>query len=438
VAGVGGFGGFAAAPVVGQGDLEHVVDGDHAEQVPFVVDDGDRDQVVVGHQHGHVHHVGVRADPDRVGVRHVDQRRTGRGLEQRDHGHHAAQAAVHVDGVHAGQRLRLEPGRLPDPGQRLGDGGHRGHGDEIHAHQAARAGAVEAKQGQHLGPLPGRQQVDHRLAAPLRQFGDGVGGVVRAHPGHHLGDVGVGAGVEQPGGEVLVQFLEDIGLEFGVGVHPAEDLGFLLLGGALQHVGDLRGLEPADPGEGPAQPGAARMPDQPLEVMPVPACWACRSRILIAAAEQLPSLATDVHAGQHPFRIVAVLSGIDQFQVGGTDQPDVLHVDEPVPEHVGAEQHLALAPLEMPQVKPRAGQLQRIRLEIRHLLGGDEDLPAAADRHHDRGYQRVVGSAQPDDDVGYLAERLTAAIRYRALQQPRQPQRSPPVRQRAGPGGPGR
>ena len=40
------------------------------------------------------------------------------------------------------------------------------HRDEIHPHQASGAGRVEAEQRQHLGPLCGRQQVEHRLAAP--------------------------------------------------------------------------------------------------------------------------------------------------------------------------------------------------------------------------------------------------------------------------------
>ena len=100
---------------------------------------------------------------------------------------------------------------------------------------------------------PGRQQVEHRLPAPLRQLGDRVRGVVGAHPGEHGGYLLVGARAEQPGGEVFVEFLEDVRLEFGVGVHLAEDLRLLLLGGLLKQVGDLGGLQPADAAERAAQ-----------------------------------------------------------------------------------------------------------------------------------------------------------------------------------------
>ena len=160
-------------------------------------------------------------------------------------------------------------GRLAHPGQRAAHGDHPGQRDEVHPHQAAGAGAGEAHQRQHLLPLAGRQQVQDRLPALLRQLGDRVRGVVGAHPGQHLGDLEVGAGAEQPGGQVLVELLEDVRLEFGVGAHPAEDLGLLFRRRALQQVGDLGRLEPADAGERAAQQRAALVPDQPLEVVPV-------------------------------------------------------------------------------------------------------------------------------------------------------------------------
>jgi hypothetical protein len=161
-------GGLPAAPVLGQRELEHVVDGDHPEQAPLIVHDGDGDEVVVGHQHGHVRDVGIRADPDRVGIGHLDHGGARIGLDQGHQAGHPAQAAVVVDGVHAGQRLRLEEAGLADPGQRVAHRGHGRNADEVHPHQPARARAVEAHQSQHLGPLARRQQVKHRLPAPLR------------------------------------------------------------------------------------------------------------------------------------------------------------------------------------------------------------------------------------------------------------------------------
>ena len=275
VVGVRRLGGLAAPPVLRQRDLEDVVDGDHAEQTALVVHDGDGDQVVVGHQDGHVGDVGVRADPDRIGVGHVDHGRGRIGLDQRYQPGHGAQHALVVDGVDAGQRLGLERGGLAHPGQRVGDAAHAGQGDEVHPHQPARAGGIEAHQGQHLGPLDGRQQVQDGLAALLGQLGDRVGRVVGAHPGQYLGDLLVRPRAEQPGGLVLVQFLEHVRLELGVGVHPAKDLGLLLLGGLLQQVGDLAGFSRRMRANGPR--------NSALPACPMSDSKSCQSRKALAS-----------------------------------------------------------------------------------------------------------------------------------------------------------
>jgi hypothetical protein len=193
------------------------------------------------------------------------------------------------------------------------------------------------------------QQVEHRLPPPLRQLGDRVGGVVRAHPGQHPGDLLIGARAEQAGGPVLVKFLEDIRLELRVGVHVAEDLGFLFLGGVLKQVCDLGWLQPADPGERPAQQRAALVPDERLEVMPVAEAMPVVLVLRRGQPEQPARAAPGIHSGQDP---LAVNPG--ELQVGGPDQAGILHVDEPVPEHVGAQQHLSFPTLEVPQVQPRA------------------------------------------------------------------------------------
>ena len=296
--GVGGHGGLTAAPVLRQGGLQHVIDGDQAEHPALVIHDRDRDQVVVGHQDRDVHHVGVRSDPDRIGVAHAQEILGRIGLQQGDQAGHAEQAAAGVDGVDAGQRLRLQAGGPGDRLQRAADRDIRGQGQEVDPHQAAGAGRVEPHQRQHLGPLARRQQVQHALAAPLRQLGNSVGRVVGAHPREHLGDLGVGAGAEQPGGQFLVEFLEDVGFEFRVGVHAAEDLGLLRFGGVFEQVGDLRGLEPPDPGERAAQHRAAGVADERLELPPVP-----RLMWLLPAAEQAEQPAgppPGVDRVQHP------------------------------------------------------------------------------------------------------------------------------------------
>ena len=60
--------------------------------------------------------------------------------------------------------------------------------------------------------------------------------------------------------------------------------------------------------------------------------------------EQTARAAPGVHPGQHPLLAVP-----GQLEVGRADQAGVLHVDEPVAEHVGAEQDLPFPALEMPQ-----------------------------------------------------------------------------------------
>ena len=90
-----------------------------AEQAALIVDYGDGDEVIVRHQDGDVRDIGVRADPDRIGVGHVDHDGVRIGLDQGDQPGHAAQAALVADGVHAGQRLGLKRDGLADPGQRV-------------------------------------------------------------------------------------------------------------------------------------------------------------------------------------------------------------------------------------------------------------------------------------------------------------------------------
>ncbi len=89
------------------------------------------------------------------------------------------------------------------------------------------------------------------------------------------------------------------------------------------------------------------------------------------------------------------------------------HVDEPVPEDVGAQQHLALAALELAQVEHRAGQPERVAIKSARLLERDEDL-AATDSGHHADHQRMLGTTEPHDDVSQLADRFPGAIGDRA------------------------
>ena len=46
--------GFASSPVVGDRSLQRVIDGDHTEEVPSMVDDGEHHEIEVGHAGGDI------------------------------------------------------------------------------------------------------------------------------------------------------------------------------------------------------------------------------------------------------------------------------------------------------------------------------------------------------------------------------------------------
>jgi hypothetical protein len=140
-----------------------------------------------------------------------------------------------------------------------------------------------------------------------------------------------------------------------------------------------------------------------------------RGRAFLIRAEEAeqPARATPgVHPGKHPLRAIPV-----QLQVRGPYQPGVLHVDQPMAEHVRAEQNLALAPFELAQVQLGGRELEDIAVKGRDLLERDVDLAAPADAHHNAGDQRVVRAAEPDDHVGQPPERLPAVVHHGTLEQ---------------------
>ena len=71
------------------------------------------------------------------------------------------------------------------------------------------------------------------------------------------------------------------------------------------------------------------------------------------------------------------------------------------------EQDLAVAPLEAAQVDLGLGQGDPLLAQLGDPLDGHED-PASADLGHQSGHDRVVTTAQADDDVVDLADSLSA------------------------------
>ena len=143
-------------------------------------------------------------------------------------------------------------------------------GHEVDVHQSTRAVGVEPHQGDHLGALRGRHQLQNPAAPRLPQINDRVGGVVGAHPAEQRSDLGVGHVVEQPAGLVRVEFFEHVGFQLRVAAHPVEDLAALGLVGVFEQIGDLSGFERTDPTGHPAHRHRAAVTDQRLKRLPVP------------------------------------------------------------------------------------------------------------------------------------------------------------------------
>ncbi len=98
---------------------------------------------------------------------------------------------------------------------------------------------------------------------------------------------------------------------------------------------------------------------------------------------------------------------------------------QPVPEYIGPQQYLAVAPFELAQVKPGAGQPELRGVEDRDLVDRNEQGPAAHGRDQ-AGHDREVGAAQADDDVGQPADRPAVLVGDRLAQQLGQAQRAEP------------
>ena len=161
-------------------------------------------------------------------------------------------------------------------GERLAGGRCGAAGDVVDVHQAAGAVGVEPHQGDHLGALRCRHQLQDPAAPRLAQVDDRIGGVIRAHPAKQGSDVGVGHVVKEPAGFIRVEFFEDVGFQFGVAAYPVEDLSTLGFVGLFEEVGDLGWFEGTDAARHAAHRHRAAVPDQRLERLPVPGSLSAR------------------------------------------------------------------------------------------------------------------------------------------------------------------
>ena len=86
----------------------------------------------------------------------------------------------------------------------------------------------------------GGEEPDHVLAPLLGQLQHEVGGVVRLHPREQLRDLRVGPVLDELELVAVLELLEDVGLELGVGRDRGDDLLALVVRRGLDEVGELR------------------------------------------------------------------------------------------------------------------------------------------------------------------------------------------------------
>jgi len=135
-------------------------------------------------------------------------------------------------------------------------------------------------------------------------------------------------------------------------------------------------------------------------------------------------------AGVDPSHLPPATPG-GELDVPGGDQPTRLHADHPPPEHVAAQQHLALAALEAEQAEGLAGELHS---PLRHLTDPvlrDEEV-STRQLPDQPGHGRVAARAETDDHVLDSPEGLPSAIDDPAVGDLGEPEARDPRRRRLG------
>jgi len=213
--------------------VDHVVDGDPADEPAVRVDDGCRDQVVLREDAGYLGVRQVERNGLRLGVHHLphDHRRVGG--QQRGEGQNADVLVV-VVGDHQRVRGLRQLFLEPEVAKHDLHGVTRPHGDGIRVHQPARRVLGERQDGFEPGAIAGIEGGQHlggnRLRELLKQVGEVVGVELRTGRNQRF-RVHV---LEKLGLDVVVQVLHDLTVLIGVEELPehAADLG---RGGLQQH-----------------------------------------------------------------------------------------------------------------------------------------------------------------------------------------------------------
>lgn len=245
-----------AAPVVGDGGFEGVVDGDNAEDAVVVVEDGQAEEVVVGHHVGDVDEVIAWVGVHRVRVGHCAEDSVRISLNGSHQAEGSDQSPFSVDAVDRGECFGLLVGGLADDLQRLSDGVVVVDSEVLDPHQASGATVLVTHQTQHIRPDELRERIDHGPSAILGKVEDRIDSVIGSHPAENLGYLLSGARFQHLSLMVFFEFLEDIRFKLRVVLQVAEEIVTFFGGRGFDEVSDLRWFQSAEsPETGPDMDG---------------------------------------------------------------------------------------------------------------------------------------------------------------------------------------
>ena len=277
--------------------------------------------------------------------------------------------------------------------------------DELGAHEPARRGGVVAEQRPQAASLEGGEETDHVLAPFLGKLEDEVGGVVGLHAGEQRGDLLVAPVLDELELVAVLELLEDVGLELGIGRDRGEDLLALVMRRRLDEVGDLRGVELRELRVRHPKPHGGDVPRERLDRGPVE-----EAARLDPPGERARQHAPDEapHADVDADHAVPALEP-RELDLVRAHEPGTVDVDQLPVEDVLLQQHLLRPPLEVLEIELLGDQRHEAGRDLDDLLRGDEDR-ASRDGGDDAGDRWIVLVAEADDQVVDAPEPLACRV----------------------------
>ena len=210
-----------------------------------------------------------------------------------------------------------------------------------------------------------------------------------------------------------VQLFEDVCRQLLIALDRVDDLLAFLMRGALHQVGDLGGVQPAQPLQRHQELGGRDMADERLHVLPI------QDRV---PAQVGPRSAWD-EAPQHRARAAVdteqfpPVVDVPEHQVVRTDDATMSDIHQVATQDVGGEQHLAGASLEGSRVESGAAEPHLSGDELVDVLHPDVDV-AATDADLDPGHRGIdtAALAELDDQILQPAELVARRVEHGAVE----------------------